>query len=480
MTDIRMHRVGAVLAVGLAVLVALADREATPTSSAGLDAGAFADVAWAEAVETGADHIGTRALGDLLLATEKGGPMPLFIDVRPPAEFEALHLVGAANLSLPELLGDAGAALLADAAGRTKVLYSNGPAHPAQAWTALRARGVEDVWVLDGGLDQFVADELLPPSLRPVPSQASVAAHTARAATLRRLALGAPAVVPGCYATDPPVLTRPTLVSTAWLANNLGRVVVVDTRGKAEDYLEGHIEGARHAPIEMVRETRDGVGDELLRVPALATTVGALGIDADTAVVAYSQRMHDAAHFALALLRLGHRRVAILEGGLPAWVAEKRPLSTEVVRPDAKTYVPWQRVDDFTATLDDVKQASATGSASVLDTRPADQFAGKEATEARGGHIPGALNRPLAADTVTDERGVFLRPLADLRREYGAMGLRADQPVIVACRTGHQAAQTWFVLRYLLGHRDVRWYDGSWKEWAAHAELPLEKSVEGH
>ncbi len=124
--------------------------------------------------------------------------------------------------------------------------------------------------------------------------------------------------------------------------------------------------------------------------------------------------------------------------------------------------------------LADVERATHDRRARILDVRPADAFRGEVSTEARAGHIPTSMNRPYTTDLVVTDAGPRWRPLDELRREYEAQGLRQGDPVIVSCRTGHQAAQTWFTLRYLLGYENVSWYDGSWKEWAAHPELPAE------
>lgn len=432
------------------------------------------DPAWLAAIESGADHIEPAELADELLAAR--GDVVL-VDVRPADEFAAWHLPGARSLTLPELLGERGRTLFADDP-RLVVLCSNGPAHPGQAWLALRAMGHDNVRVLAGGLADFRAQLLTPPSLRSdAPLHADVAARV-RWTLLRAFCLGdaPPPPSTSAWANDPAELREPSLVSARWLHAHLAEVAVLDVRSEAE-FAALHVPGARRLELPSLR-VRNGDRDHQLRAAnELAAAFGALGVGLDTAVVLCAdERPQDATLAALALLRTGHRRFAILDGGLRHWAAQRLPLTaTNLVPPPTQHTVVAAddvRVTDPRVTTDQLHLAMTAGGTCLIDVRPAAAFRGETTTEARPGHVPGARNRPFTRDFTVTATGVWFADRASLARDYAALGCTSTQPTVVSCRTGHTASLSFFVLQQLLGYPAIRWYEGSWTEWALRSDLP--------
>lgn len=473
MNSRRTTQGAAALAVGIALILALAKMGAPEPMAGDTAADGSAAVAQAGAlVESGADHVDAAELVELLLAQRAA-----VFDLQTPEEFARLHLPGAGNWTLGSLLTPEGldALAAARAAGLEAVLVSHGMTHAAQAWMALAAQGrAEGVRVLADGMDGFTASVLMPPTLRDPGLPAPAPADAVRYHELRRLVSGEDLAPAGPFAAEPARLDAPGVVTTSWLARNYARVVVLDGRSKAEDFASGHLPGARHLPASALRVNRGAAAavDELRAPEELAQIYADLGIGPETEVVAYADaKMHDAAHALMGLFRLGHRRLAILDGGVERWRAEGRPLSAgEAAAPRvASAAYPLDRADDsFVADLAAVARAQQDGSAVILDVRPADQFRGEKSTEARPGHVPGAIHRPMALD----QNGAAWQLESELRSAYEALGVQPGSGVIVGCRTGHQAAFTWFTLRWLLGVEGAQWWDGSWQEWAAQADLP--------
>jgi thiosulfate/3-mercaptopyruvate sulfurtransferase len=203
----------------------------------------------------------------------------------------------------------------------------------------------------------------------------------------------------------------------------------------------------------------------------IAKALGRLGIRRGDTVIIYDDRLRDATLMAVALERVGHKSFAVLHGGYPQWVKEGRPVTSEVPAVESVRYKARGR-DRSTVDTDDVYKAVKKGKATVLDVRPAAYFTGEKSDEARPGHIPGAVNRPYEADVAPDSAAWIDEPT--LRDAYGGLGVEAGQPVIVHCRTGHQASQTYCLLKHILGYKDVKWFDASWMTWAARDDLPAE------
>ena len=273
------------------------------------------------------------------------------------------------------------------------------------------------------------------------------------------------------------------LVSTGWLKQHLTDpdILVLDVRsaidgGGAEAYQKGHIPGAIHSDYDKAgwRVTRGGVPFMLPTLAELEKLIGELGIDEDSHVVVVPAGVHytdfgSAARTYWTLRVAGVSKVSILDGGYAAWAAEQNAVETGPSKPSPKI---------FTATLNkallaevgDVRKVEQSGGATLIDSRPASFFTGKEKAPAAQayGHIPGAVNVDSA--TFYDAATNRLKPQAELAAIAATL---PGGPVVTYCNTGHWAATDWFVLSEILGRADVRLYYGSMVDWTSDASRPL-------
>ena len=415
---------------------------------------------------TGKDHIEPEELARRIMSGDKSLTL---VDIRSKAEFDAFHLKGALNIPVQQLPEE-----LASKRGHgIIVLYSNGMTHPAQARDSLARLGFTNVYMLTDGLRGFFERVLKPASLRDAPVSAEQAKAIAEA---RGFFLPAELVAPANAAAG--VLQAPSalpaLVEPAWLADNLGKpgLKIIDLRPQPQ-YNGGHIPGSFALHVESLRGNLAGVPSMLLPAPMLAQHFAQMGIGArDLVVIVSGEAPIDATLVAMALERLGHKRYAILQGGMKAWNAANLPKDTQLPAATAiRPHAP-EGPDGFTVTGREVQAAMAGGKTIILDVRPADYFSGAKSDEARPGHIPGAINRPFTEDQAKSGEATVIKPREELEKAYAALIPSKDQAVIVHCRTGHQASQTWWVLTRLLGYTNVKYYDAGWTEWSARPEWP--------
>jgi len=275
--------------------------------------------------------------------------------------------------------------------------------------------------------------------------------------------------------------TRPdVLVSTDWVAQHLSdesiRLVEVDVDTTA--YESGHIPGA--IGFNWQTQLQHRVRRDIITREEFEQLLSESGISNDHTVILYGDNNNWFAAYAFWLFSIyGHEKLYLMDGGRKKWLAEGRPLTTEVPRYPRTRYQAEEPDWTLRAYSAQVMQAIGNPQVALVDVRSPQEFTGEviappgmTETAQRGGHIPGAVNIPWAQ--AVNEDGTF-KTVDELRALYASKGVTPDKEVIAYCRIGERSSHTWFVLRHLLGYPHVRNYDGSWTEWGNLVGAPIER-----
>jgi thiosulfate/3-mercaptopyruvate sulfurtransferase len=273
------------------------------------------------------------------------------------------------------------------------------------------------------------------------------------------------------------------LISTDQLAGRLNdkNLVTVDAsypspgepnRARAE-YLESHIPGAVFFDIDAISDRSSELPHTLTGPAHFSQAASALGIgDGDTVVVYDTVGLYSAPRVWWTFRVFGAKEVFILDGGLPKWKSEGRPIEHGAVERSPKTFHAEMNVGAV-ATLSDVRMALTDRSAQLVDARSAERFSGKAPEPRpglRAGHMPGSFNVPFAK-LVTNGR---LVPRAQIEKAFKESGVDLEQPTITTCGSGITAAILSFALE-AVGKEPRGLYDGSWAEWGSRPDVPVER-----
>jgi thiosulfate/3-mercaptopyruvate sulfurtransferase len=268
------------------------------------------------------------------------------------------------------------------------------------------------------------------------------------------------------------------LVTADWAEENLGTdgVVFVEVDEDTTAYDGGHLPGA--IKINWTTELQDPVRRDVVTKEQFEQLLSAKGIGDDDQVVLYGGNNNWFAAYAYWEFKLyGHENVKLLDGGRKKWELDGRTLTTDEASRPATSYTAKDADLSIRAFREEV--VDAIGEKNLVDVRSPDEFSGKISAPAhlpqeqaqRKGHIPTAINVPWSK--AANEDGTF-KSDEELTALYTGAGLDGSRATIAYCRIGERSSHTWLVLHELLGHGDVKNYDGSWTEYGSLVGVPIE------
>ncbi len=273
------------------------------------------------------------------------------------------------------------------------------------------------------------------------------------------------------------------LVTTEWLAENLENPAVktldatwyLPTAGTdaGREFEDAHIPGSVYFNISEISDRAQSAPHMLPSADQFAAQVGALGLGSDHTIIAYDKGEYAAARAWWMFRMFGHENVAVLDGGLPKWLMEERPVEAGAPTIQPGTYSA-RTCPGLLRTMTAMRDNLSVGDEQVVDARPPERFAGRLPEIRAGvasGHIPGSTNIHYES-VMASATGLYRSP-AEIEELFREKGVDLDQPLVMTCGSGVSACQLALAL-HLTGRTDIPVYDGSWAEWGSATANPKE------
>jgi thiosulfate/3-mercaptopyruvate sulfurtransferase len=271
-------------------------------------------------------------------------------------------------------------------------------------------------------------------------------------------------------------------ISTEWLADHLyDDLMILDVQPNVHDYVMGHLPGAIYLNEGLLRSAWIGLPAMYVPPESLQPVFSRIGLDPNRIVVIYSASGRyskctaglgdglEQTMMAYSLIRFGHNKVCILDGGLEKWKDEGGGLT--------KVFPKWEQSDfkiqicrDYFVEYDQFCRQREQKDVMVFDARPFDSY--KEGgLWIKNGHIPGAFSLPWRT-LMTKENAKLLKSDEELQQLVGKFKITPDKTVLVYCGTGREATNEFLFFKFYLGHDKVKIYEGSFTEWTSYPENP--------